>query len=44
MRVRTTNTIYGFSIGGKLGDEYDEEITINYNIDEGETKMNAYPE
>jgi len=44
MRVRTTNTIFGFNIGGKLGDEYDEEITVNYKIDEGETKMDAYPE
>ena len=43
MRVRTTNTIFGFSIGGKLGDEYDEEITVNYKIDEGETKMDANP-
>jgi len=43
MRVRTTNSIFGFSIGGKLGDEYEEEITVNYKTDEALMKMNAYP-
>jgi hypothetical protein len=44
MRVRTTNSIFGFNIGGALGDEYKEEITVNYKIDDGLTKMDAYPQ
>ena len=46
MRVRTTNSIFGFSIAGKLGDEYEEEFTVNYRTDERSIKMNglAYSE
>ena len=43
MRVRTTDTIWGFSIaGGKLGDVYTETISINYLVDETRLKLDAF--
>jgi hypothetical protein len=43
MRVRTTNSIFGFSIGGTFGDKYEEELTVSYRTDESSIKMNAEP-
>jgi hypothetical protein len=44
MRIRTTNSIFGFNIGGSLGDEYDEDLTVNYRPEESFINMRAYPE
>lgn len=38
-RVRTTDTIWGFNIGGKIGDQYEENISINYQQDDTQLKM-----
>ena len=33
-RVRTTHTIWGFNIGGNIGDQYEENISVNYQQDD----------
>lgn len=43
MRIRTTNSIFGFSLGGTLGDEYENELTVSYRTDDTQIKMNAFP-
>lgn len=40
-RVRTTDSIWGFSVFGSFGDEYREEITINYQYDDSSLRMNT---
>ena len=38
-RVRTTDSIWGFSLLGSFGDQYKEEITVNYQYDDSALKI-----
>ena len=38
-RVRTTHTIWGFNIGGNIGDQYEENISVNYPLDDTNMKL-----